>query len=294
MSALPDEIVSFRRYLKRRNYAVNTQRSYLNDLAHFLRLVDKPVREVSAQDVERFIEQQQEQGLAASTINRRLVAVARLYTYLRQAEDPELVVPVRPQLHYLKQPDPLPRGLKSEEVQRLFAVIDDPRDRAIFSLMLRCGLRVREVTRLEIQDVDLAGQQLLIRQSKNQCDRLVYVALDALQNLEAYLTRRGRAECAKLFLVPGGRGRGQGISVRGIQKRLEHYAAQAGLEDVTCHRLRHTFAGQLLDNGAEITTVQALLGHRQVTTTQRYTRVSNPKVRDDYFRGMAQVLDSSS
>ena len=160
--------------------------------------------------------------------------------------------------------------------------------------MLRCGLRVREVTRLEIQDVDLAGQQLLIRQSKNQCDRLVYVALDALQNLEAYLTRRGRAECAKLFLVPGGRGRGQGISVRGIQKRLEHYAAQAGLEDVTCHRLRHTFAGQLLDNGAEITTVQALLGHRQVTTTQRYTRVSNPKVRDDYVRGMAQVLDSSS
>jgi len=293
MSGLPPEIVSFRRYLKRRNYAANTVRSYLNDLEHFLQVADKPVREVTSQDVERFIEQQQTQSLAASTINRRLTAVARLYTYLRQAEDPELVVPVRPKLHYLRQPDPLPRGLKSDEVERLFAVIDDPRDRAIFTLMLRCGLRVQEVAALDMDDVDLARQQLVIRDSKNGRDRVVYLALDALQFLKAYLAQRGTAECPKVFLVPRGRGQGQGISVRGIQKRLEHYAGLGGVA-VTCHSLRHTFASQLLDNGADIVTVQALLGHAHVSTTQRYARVSNPKVRADYFRGMAKVLDSQT
>lgn len=289
MSALPPEIISFRRYLKRRNYAPNTVRSYLNDLEHFLEVVGKPVPDVRPRDVERFIEHQQAQGLAASTINRRLTAVARLYTYLRQTEDPELMVPVRPKLHYLRQPDPLPRCLKRDEVERLFGVIDDPRDRAICTLMLRCGLRVQEVAALEMDDVDLARQQLVIRDSKNGRDRVVYLALDALQILKVYLTQRGTAECSKVFLVPRGRGQGQGISVRGIQKRLEHYAAQADVA-VTCHSLRHTFASQLLENGADIVTVQALLGHAQVSTTQRYARVSNPKVRADYFRGMAKVL----
>lgn len=290
MSPLPDEIVSFRRYLKRRNYAPNTRRSYLNDLEHFLRIVDKPVCQVTPQDVERFIEQQQAQGLAAKTINRRLAAVARLYTYLRQTDYPELRVPVRPKLHYLKASDPLPRCLKAEEVERLFAVMDDPRDRAIFTLMLRCGLRVEEVATLEMADVDLERQQLMVRAPKNRRDRVVYLALDALQVLETYLARRGRADNPQVFLVPRGRGRGKGISVRGIQKRLEHYAAQAGVE-VTCHSLRHTFASQLLENGADMVTIQALLGHAQVSTTQRYARVSNPKVREDYFRGMAKVLD---
>jgi site-specific recombinase XerD len=289
MSNEPAEVISFRRYLKRRGYASNTIRCYLNDLSHFLRSVVKPVSQITAEDVDQYIETQQERGLAATTINRRLSAVRHLYTYLRQREIPELVVPVRP-YHTLKEPEPLPRFLKSDEVKRLFTVIQDRRDRAMFTLMLRCGLRVEEVAQLEMEDLHLTGQRLTIRDPKNRWDRVVYLCPDALQILSAYLTERSQVECTQVFLVPRGRGQGQGISVRGIQKRFEHYASQAQIQ-ASCHSLRHTFATQLLEHGAEITTVQALLGHKQVVTTQRYTRVSNPKVRDDYFQGIAKVLE---
>lgn len=290
MSKLPDEVISFRRYLKRRNYAPNTLRSYLNDLEQFLRSVNKPLLEVSAKEVERFIEQQQAQGLSAVTINRRLSTVAELFRYLHQREQPELAIPVSNKLHRLKQPNPLPHCLKNEEVERFFDAITDSRDRAIFTLMLRCGLRVEEVVELEITDLDLGRQQLMIRNPKNRCDRLVYLAPDALLVLRRYLAVRISANSRKIFLVPGGRGKGQGISVRGIQKRIEKYAAQAGVT-LTCHSLRHTFASQLLENGADIVTIQALLGHSRVTTTQRYARVSDPKVREDYFRGMDILLN---
>ncbi|MCK4449229.1 MAG: tyrosine-type recombinase/integrase [Anaerolineae bacterium] len=289
MDNQPAEVISFRRYLKRRDYAPNTIRCYLNDLAHFFKFVAKPVDQVAAEDVDRYIEAQQEQERAATTINRRLSAVRRLYVYLRQCENPELVVPVRPH-HTLKEPEPLPRFLKADEVERLFAVIQDRRDRAMFTLMLRCGLRVEEVAGLEVDDLDLTGQRLTVREPKNRRDRVVYLSPDALEVLKAYLTERGEAECSQVFLVPRGRGRGRGISVRGIQKRFEHYATQAQIQ-ASCHCLRHTFATQLLEYGAEITTVQALLGHSQVTTTRRYTRVSNPRVRNDYFQGMAKVLE---
>jgi len=289
MDNLSAEVISFRRYLKRRDYAPNTIRCYLNDLAHFFKFITKPVTQVTIEDVDRYIEAQQEQDRAATTINRRLSVVRQLYLYLRRSENPELLVPVR-SYHTLREPDPLPRALQAEEVKRLFAVIRDRRDRAMFTLMLRCGLRVKEVARLEMGDIDLVARRLTVRKPKNRRERVVYLSPDALEALEAYLAERGEAECSQVFLVPRGRGRGQGISVRGIQKRLEHYAAQARI-DASCHCLRHTFATQLLEYGADITTVQALLGHRQVTTTQRYTRVSNPKVRNDYFQGIAKVME---
>ena len=229
MNNQPDEVISFRRYLKRRAYTPNTVRCYLNDLAHFLQFVDKPVDLVTPQDVDGYIDAQQERGLATTTINRRLSAVRQLYSYLRRRDAPELIVPVRPD-HTLKTPRPLPRFLKTDEVERLFAAIQDRRDRAMFTLMLHCGLRVREVSRLEMHDLDLADQRLTIRDSKNRQDRVVYLSTDALHILEAYLAERGQAECASVFLVPRGRGRGQGVSIRGIQKRFELYAAQAQVE----------------------------------------------------------------
>ncbi len=110
--------------------------------------------------------------------------------------------------------------------------------------------------------------------------------------LETYLQQRGDVPCVRLFLVQKGVYKGQGLSVRGVQKRLEYYARLTGVE-VSAHRLRHTFATNLLEGGADIVTVQELLGHASVTTTQRYTRVSNQKVRDDYFKGMERVLGAT-
>jgi len=92
-----------------------------------------------------------------------------------------------------------------------------------------------------------------------------------------------------MFLVQKGPLTGAPISVRGIQKRIEHYARKSGLR-VSCHRLRHTFATDLLNADADLTTIQDLLGHERITTTQRYCHVANLKVQRDYYKAMEKVL----
>lgn len=283
-----EALALFRRYLERKNYAPHTLKSYLHDLRGFFAQGHSDVLAVTAADVERYIEQQQAQGLSPATINRRLCALRRLYVYLREERAYDLVVPVH-LAHYLKKDRPLPRPLKDEEVQCLFTVIHNLRDRAMVTLVLRAGLRVEELVHLELDDLDLARQRLMVRAGKGGKGRRVYLSEDAVTALEAYLHQRADASCSRLFLVQKGTYKGQGISVRGVQKRLEYYARKAGVQ-VSSHQLRHTFATNLLEGGADIVTVQELLGHAQVTTTQRYTRVSNQKVRNDYFRGMEKVL----
>ena len=97
----------------------------------------------------------------------------------------------------------------------------------------------------------------------------------------------------RVFLVEKGDYKGKPISVRGIQKRIEYYAKKSGIS-VCCHRLRHTMASQLLNAEAEVETIQDLLGHNWITTTQRYCKVSNVKVKKDYFKAMRLILNQSA
>ena len=156
-------------------------------------------------------------------------------------------------------------------------------------LMLRCGLRVEEVSRLKLAALDLRRSQVFVHQGKGAKDRVVYLSDDAYEALVQYLRVRPASRVKEVFLVDKGRCRGKAISVRGIQKRLEHYARQARLK-VSCHQLRHTMATQLLNADAALVTIQDLLGHTRIKTTQRYCRVSNLKVQRDYHQAMAVVL----
>ena len=122
---------------------------------------------------------------------------------------------------------------------------------------------------------------------------MVYISDDAHDALVAYLKIRSHYRIKKVFLVEKGNYKGQPISIRGIQKRIEYYAKKTGLK-VSCHRLRHTMATQLLNAEAEVETIQDLLGHNWITTTQRYCKVSNLKVQRDYFKAMRNVLQRSS
>ena len=188
----------------------------------------------------------------------------------------------------IRLPKPLPRHLKDDQVTRLFAVITDLRDRAMFMLMLRCGLRVQEVAELTVDAVDYGRRQIFVSQGKGSKDRVVYMSEDARSALLAYLEKRS-SKAKRLFLVQKGPMRGQPLSVRGIQKRIEYYARKSRL-NVSCHRLRHTMATQLLNADADLATIQDLLGHGQITTTQRYCRVANLKVQRDYYKAMEVVL----
>ena len=274
--------------MKRRNYSGHTIKNYLHTLKQFVLWVDVPIEEVSHKKLLAYLDHLLDKGLQPKTINCHLDSIRGFYHYLIEEEQVAMVHPVK-RGYALRLSRPLPRHLKDEEVGRLFKVIHDRRDRALFMLMLRCGLRVEEVARLKLAALDLRRRQVFVLQGKGAKDRVVYLSNDAYEALVQYLRMRPASRVKEVFLVNKGRCRGKAISVRGIQKRLEHYARQARLK-VSCHQLRHTMATQLLNADAALVTIQDLLGHTRIKTTQRYCRVSNLKVQRDYHQAMAVVL----
>ena len=279
-------IINFRRHLKRRNYSARTVKNYLNVLKQFVIWLDVPLELVTDKKIDDYIDYLHDKRMKPGSINSYLVSVRVFYNYLRYEEKIKLLNPIRVSCH-LRLPKPLPRHLREEQIQRLFEVIKSLRDRAMFKLMLRCGLRVEEVANLTIGAIDLKRRKIIVH-GKGGKDRIVYVSDDAHDALVNYLKGRS-SRVKKVFLVEKGDFIGKPISVRGIQKRIEYYAKKAGLK-VCCHQLRHTMATQLLNAEAQIETIQDLLGHNWITTTQRYCKVSNLKVQRDYHKAMRVVM----
>jgi site-specific recombinase XerD len=260
-------IVNFRRYLKRRNYSAHTVKYYLNVLKQFVIWLDVPLEQISVDKIEQYID------------------------YLHQ-EKVKIANPIKRSCR-LRVPRPLPRAMREEQVDQFFDVIKTKRDWAMFRLMLRCGLRVEEVANLSLCDIDLKRRRILVVDGKGGKDRVVYISDDAADGLAAYLKQRSQYRVRKIFLVEKGDCKGQQISVRGIQKRMEYYARKTGLK-ISCHHLRHTMATQLLNADAEVESIQDLLGHNWISTTQRYCKVSNMKVKRDYFNAMGKILQRSA
>jgi site-specific recombinase XerD len=274
--------------LKRRNFSAHTVKSYLNTLRHFVLWLDVPIEEVTHKKVLRYVDDLLHRRLAAKTINCQLARIRVFYDYLSHEEGIQIPNPIR-RVHFLRQPKALPRHLTDEQLVRFLEVVNTPRDRAIFMLMLRCGLRVAEVADLTLGDLDLRRARVLIQSGKGAKGRVVYLSNDAHEALVAYLKVRPSSRAKRLFLAEKAPYRGKPISVRGIQKRMEAYAKRAKLQ-LCCHQLRHTMATQLLNADADLVTIQDLLGHSRITTTQRYCRVSNAKVQRDYFKAMEEVM----
>jgi site-specific recombinase XerD len=151
---LTNSIVNYQRYLKRRNYSPHTVTSYLNLLTHFVVWADVPLEEVTRKKVAAYIDSLLAKGFAPKTINCHLISIRCFYDYLSYEEVIELTNPVTRGI-LLRLPRPLPRHLKDHEVVRFFELIAHTRDHAMFSLMLRCGLRVEEVAALSLADIDL-------------------------------------------------------------------------------------------------------------------------------------------
>jgi site-specific recombinase XerD len=290
--AITDSIIGFRRSLKRKNYSRLTIRDYLSTLKQFVLWVDCPIEMVDRRKVLTFIDNLLDRRLHPKTINSYLDSIRSFYRYLKDEEEIEIENPVKSG-YSLRLPKPLPRFLKDDEAGKLFEVIKNARDRAIFYLMLRCGLRVAETADLKLDDLDLRRGTIIIRAGKGSKGRMVYISTDAHAAIMEYLRTRQAGRTKALFLVEKGSLKGKPISVRGIQKKMELYSKRAGLR-TSCHELRHTMATQLLNAGADLTVIQDLLGHSRIATTQRYCRVSNLKVEKDYYRAMELVVKRTS
>jgi site-specific recombinase XerD len=280
------ELVRYRRVLKRKNYSVHTVKSYVNILDQFFRWLTVPLSEVTRNEIGAYVDYLLRKRRTPKTITCHLQTLRLFFDYLINEEARSMANPVT--RISLRLPKPLPRHLQDGQVTRLLAVITDLRDRALFMVMLRCGLRVQEVADLTVDAIEFGRRQIFVSNGKGAKDRIVYVSEDARSALLAYLGRRS-SKAEGLFLVQKGPMKGRPLSVRGIQKRIEYYARKSGL-GVSCHQLRHTMATQLLNADAGLATIQDLLGHGQITTTQRYCRVANLKVQRDYYKAMEVVM----
>ena len=201
----------------------------------------------------------------------------------------------------LKTPHRLPRPLSQDHIYRLERCIQATihsaktdyqrqlviRDLACFYLLWHCGLRISEVCSLLVNDVDLSGGKLLIRDSKERKDRVVYMSETTVGALQPHLDIRPDLYSAYLFPTHSGH-----LKRRGLWKRLRNYGRQCRVP-VTAQRLRHTFASQMLAVGMPVSSLQRYLGHELMDTTMIYAEVSNPMLQQDYYRGIT-TLDPQS
>lgn len=286
--AITDSIVNFRRFLKRRNLSAHTVKNYINSLGHFVVWIKSPIESVSRADVGTYIDHLMDKALKPETINAHLNRIRQFYRYLIEQEQLDIINPVQG-VPKVRVPKPLPKHLQDRQAQAFLEVPKRPRDQAMFLLMLRCGLRVEEVANLTLDVIEFRRRRLWVQNGKGGKDRIVYVSDDAMDALIEYLKIRPEAKGRKVFLVEKGTYKNQPISVRGIQKRMEYYTKKTNI-NISCHHLRHTMATQMLNADSDLETIQDLLGHSSIRTTQRYSRISNLKVERDYHKAMEVVM----
>lgn len=290
------EIEQFVNWVHRRNPEARTWKDYAYDLRQFAALVgDVSPGSITFREVDRFIDRQKSRGFQSSSINRRLAAIISLYTFLSD-EDPSLVCPVLPRRHHLRERQRLPRPVQEDGLRAFFAAIEDTppakgepdnrvRDRAMFVLMLRCGLRIAEVANLQLANLYLdEPHPRLVVYGKGSRERSVYLSAQAERALHAYHQQRTKVPSSFVFLSY----QHKGLSTTAIHKRLVIYR-QAAQVSLTAHRLRHSFANDLLSADVQVTTIQKLMGHRWLETTQIYVAANDRQAAADYYAACARL-----
>ncbi|HEV7163528.1 MAG TPA: tyrosine recombinase [Solirubrobacteraceae bacterium] len=295
--------------LGRRDAAQRTRRAYRTDLGQFAGWATAQgmgPREVSPKAVRRYIANLSEASAAPSTSARKLAALRALFSSQREhgyiAQNPADLVSTP------RKADHLPRVLTAREASSLLDGIPasgplELRDRAMFELAYSCGLRAEEIVSLRTADVDHDGEQLRV-EGKGRKTRFVPVGEPAMAAVRAYLERARRAlaapartEAARdrpsqprgarsagwdaLFLSKTGRP----LGTSDVRRRLRTWTTRVGVaEGSSPHALRHSFATHLLDGGADLRSIQEMLGHASVSSTQIYTRVESARLRSAYAR----------
>ena len=290
---LPEQqIDGFEQYWRLAFAVASTALHYASDVRiFFIWSQGQSPDSITVHDVDEFFGWQQSLGRAQATIRRRLIALRMFFDYLAYIREEHIANPVITRRHYIDQGHRLPRDIRQEEIEKLFAAIGNHlRDRTIFTLMLHTEIRVGEVVNLCLGDVYLSENRLphLRVIGKGQRERVTYLSAAATQLISEYMSGRLAKTEEKVFLNR----RGKPITITGIQLQLAKYCHQADIW-VTCHQLRHTFASQILTAGMPVSSLQRYLGHEHLDTTMVYAEVSDPLLRQDYYQGIT-ALDPTS
>ena len=289
-------IVDYIAYLRARHYGRAMQESTLRALKSFVVLMPEArlatlghdLRQTTATDVDAWIEAAFRHPLAPSTVATRLRVLQGFFAFLHD-QGAITQCPIRFPRHHIVVPQDLPRPMAEDEVVAFFRVIDAVRDRTMFLLMLRCGLRVSEVSSLTWSALDFAQGTVRIDNSKGHVDRVVYLAPDVTKALRQW-QRLQTTVPHYIFPSRVTRKGGLPLSARQIQNCMTRYLKLAGIsKPYSPHSLRHTFATQLLNAGASLEVVKELMGHRSLDVTLRYTQLYDRTKRAQYDQAMSQV-----
>ena len=293
---LTDLLLDFLAYLElERGLSRNTLEAYRSDLqqyGEFLARRGTDPLEVMPVDLAAFVSELAEGGegrpaVAPATLQRKIACLRSFYRHLRR--DGILDRDPTSELRAPRARQRLPKVLSRDEVARL---LQQPRgsstaairDRALLETMYACGLRASEAIGLELSDVDLEAGILRAR-GKGSKERIVPIGTKAIESLVEYLDNArprlvGNRDESRLFVNL----RGGGLSRQGLYKIVQGHARSAGLEQrMSPHTLRHTFATHLLAGGCDLRSLQEMLGHADIGTTQVYTHLSAERLRDVYF-----------
>ncbi|HNX25600.1 MAG TPA: tyrosine-type recombinase/integrase [Spirochaetota bacterium] len=245
---------------------------------------DEPdIQTVTVSDLRSFLEYCYDRGLKRSSIERKIAAIKSFFTYLHRKD----FIPSNPskKLIYPKKEKRLPKFLYLKEYEELtnFEVNNffDLRDKAVISLFYSTGARISEVAGSLVSDLDLESGRLKVS-GKGSVERIIFLTTEAVKLLKKYLRERDTRfpERSEFIFVNKN---GKGISVKGMYNLVMKRAAAAGLSyKLSPHTLRHSFATELLNNGADIRAVQEMLGHKSLSTTQVYTHTTKARLKKVY------------
>jgi integrase/recombinase XerD len=277
------------RHMYRRDLTANSLRAAATILQGFLTFLKKQEKTdllaIVHNDLEAFVECLQDRGLKPLSVENNLRQVKTFLRYLVQGK----VIPseVLSRRISIKVPKPLPRAMDPGDVNRLLAVVQKARDRAMILGLLRTGVRIGELLNLRVSDVYLPERKIhLVVGEKNRTGRVVYLSVDACQALQEWIRKREEGKPLLFY----GQGRNS-LSYTAARAMFQRYLKKAGISEkgYSLHGLRHTCATELLNAGMRIECLQQVLGHSNLEQTRRYARLTDKTREEEYFRAMARI-----
>ena len=256
------------RELKIRNYSFKTAKSYLYGLREYFSFKKKNFEIFNEDDIKNFLLYCERKGVSAQSRNLFLNSVKFYYRNI-------VGINQKIEIRSAKKPNSLPIVLSRKEIGIILESIQNTKHRLLLSLAYGAGLRVSEAVSLRVKDVNLDETTIHIKNAKGQKDRISILPEKLINNLKSLLA--GKEGDNFVFESE----RGGKLTTRTAQKVFENSLKKTGIQkEATFHSLRHSFATHLLENGVDIRYVQELLGHQNIRTTQIYTHVTNPSIKN--------------
>lgn len=288
-----EQVITYLQLLHARAYAPDTLYAVTCAVKKFVLLLPSArgallsvaLARTEPHDLDSFITAARAAGLAPSTINNKLSLLREFFSFLVE-EGAMARQPVLRHRHHVAAPTTLPKPVPEADLVRFFKVVDSVRDRLLFLLMLRCGLRVSEACALRWEDVDLPALTLRVEGGKGDVDRVAYLAPDVEQALRLWQAHHTGSP----YLFPSRKVAGAHLGRRNVFLMMKNYLRQAGVTGgYSPHCLRHTFATHLLNAGVTLEVLKELMGHRSVQMTLRYTELYETTKRRQYTQAMGRI-----